>query len=199
MPEDNDKIKKLSFSVRASELAEMGIDLTAKDTTELAQVGIKKKRFFFAELSLPPLSVTEARPSRLVNMAALELCTTTDFFFVKEDSAVCSYLRLLCMMVHREEDVQELRAKGILQGAGLTNNETLDFFIRFQGLPYGLCYARVFYGIDTYRLNRWISIMVHTFVYRNNKTILTTFSVLSVVASILGTLKSLLKAGRSLP
>ena len=192
MPEDNDK--------DTIELAEMGIDLTAKDTTELAQVGIKKKRFFFAELSLPPLSVTEARPSRLVNMAALELRTTTDFFSVKEeDSAVCSYLRLLCMMVHREEDVQELRAKGILQGAGLTNNETLDFFIRFQGLPYGLCYARVFYGIDTYRVNRWISIMVHTFVYRNNKTILTTFSVLSVVASILGTLKSLLKAGRSLP
>jgi len=113
VPEDNDKIKKLSFSVRASELAEMGIDLTAKDTTELAQVGIKKKRFFFAELSLPSLSVTEARPSRLVNMAALELCTTTDFFSVKEeDSAVCSYLRLLCMMVHREEDVQELGAKG---------------------------------------------------------------------------------------
>jgi len=104
VPEDNDK--------DTIELAEMGIDLTAKDTTELAQVGIKKKRFFFAELSLPPLSVTEARPSRLVNMAALELCTTTDFFFVKEDSAVCSYLRLLCMMVHREEDVQELGAKG---------------------------------------------------------------------------------------
>jgi len=69
VPEDNDKIKKLSFSVRASELAEMGIDLTAKDTTELAQVGIKKKRFFFADLSLPPLSLTEARGSRLASYA----------------------------------------------------------------------------------------------------------------------------------
>jgi hypothetical protein len=187
VPEDNDKIKKLSFPVSASELAEMGIDLTAKDTTELAQVGIKKKRCFFAELSLPPLSLTEARASRLVNMAALELCTTTDFLSVKEeDSAVCSYLRLLCMMVQREEDVQELRAKGILQGAGLTNKETLYFFTRFQGLPHGLCYARVLYGIDTYRVDRWMSIMVHAFVYRNKKTILTTFSILSLVTSILG-------------
>lgn len=80
------------------------------------------------------------------------------------------------------------------QGAGLTNKETLDFFTRFQGLPHGLCYARVLYGIDTYRVNRWMPIMVHTFVYRNKKTILTTFSVLNLVDSILGTLKSLLKA-----
>ena len=77
---------------------------------------------------------------------------------------MCSYLRLLCMMVHREEDVQELRAKGILQGAGLTNKETLDFFTRFQGLPHGLCYARVLYGIDTYSVDRWMPIMVHAFV-----------------------------------
>ena len=196
---DIEKMESISISAGAIELAEMGIFLTANETTELPDMGIDRKWIIFAELSMASLSLNDARASWLVNMAALELCTTTDFFFVKEDSAVCSYLRLLCMMVHREEDVQELRAKGILQGAGLTNNETLDFFIRFQGLPYGLCYARVFYGIDTYRVNRWISIMVHTFVYRNNKTILTTFSVLNVVASILGTLKSLLKAGRSLP
>ena len=171
----------------------MGIDLTAKDTTELAQVGIKKKRFFFAELSLPPLSVTEARPSRLVNMAALELCTTPDFFDDKaefEDSAVCSYLLLLCMLMHREEDVHELRTKGILRGgAGLNNKKTLDFFTSLQSLRTGSCYALVMIEIENYRNKRpWIK--VYAFLYNNWKYIV---SVVSAFGGFIGIITALMK------
>ncbi|KAK1613681.1 hypothetical protein QYE76_019198 [Lolium multiflorum] len=87
------------------ELSEIGIKLTAKNTTELIHMGIKKDSLF-AELSLAPLSLNDSRASWLVNMAALELCTTLNF--QDEDSAVCSYLLLFAMFVDREEDVHEL-------------------------------------------------------------------------------------------
>jgi hypothetical protein len=130
----------------------------------------------------------------LVSMAALELCTTPDFFDEDtaefEDSAVCSYLLLLSMLMHREEDVHELRTKGILQGAGLNNNQTLDFFTSLHSLRKGRCYAHVMVEIQNYRNKRpWI--MVYTFVYNNWKYILAVSSAISGFIGIIATVMSL--------
>ena len=190
---DIEKMKSISFSAGAIELAEMGIFLTANETTELPDMGIDRKWIIFAELSMAPLSLNDARASWLVNMAALELCTTPDFSDDKaefEDSAVCSYLLLLCMLMHREEDVHELRTKGILRGgAGLNNKKTLNFFTSLQSLRTGSCYALVMIEIENYRNKRpWIK--VYAFLYNNWKYIV---AVVSAFGGFIGIITALMK------
>ncbi|CAL4990695.1 unnamed protein product [Urochloa decumbens] len=193
---DKDKIKAVSTSVSAIELAEMGINLKANQATELAHMGlVNRKGAFFPELSMAPLSLDNTHASWLVNMAAFVLCTTPDFLdedAEKEDSAACSYLLLLCMLLHREEDVHQLRTKGILQGAGLTNKEVLRFFTSLHNcLGLGSCYGLVMLQIESYRIRRWVWIKVYAFVCRNWKTIVGVGSAIGAFASILKTLKSL--------
>ncbi|KAJ1277024.1 hypothetical protein BS78_05G262500 [Paspalum vaginatum] len=186
--------KSISFSVNAMELAEMGITLTAnKKATELIQMGLKKENTLFPELSLPPLSLNRSRASWLINMAALELCTTPDFEEVEdEESAVCSYLLLLAMLVDREEDVHELRTKRVLQGGGgLTNKEALDFFTSLQDLRAGSTYLRTMLEIENYRETRLVQTRLHAFVYKNMKTIVAVFSAIGALVGIFGTLKGL--------
>ncbi|XP_025828378.1 uncharacterized protein LOC112903350 [Panicum hallii] len=189
------KLDSISVSVSAIELAEIGITLTAaKDTIELIHMGVNMRGILSAELSLVPLSLDDERASFLLNMVALELCTTSNFLAAEdEDSAVCSYLLLLSMLVHREEDVQELRTRHLLQGgAGLINKDALDFFTMFQSLPLrGSCFVRVMVEIEKYKISMRMWTKVHTFFYRNKKTILTVFSIIGVLVSILGTLMSL--------
>ncbi|RCV38878.1 hypothetical protein SEVIR_8G186350v4 [Setaria viridis] len=189
------KMKSIQVSVSAMELAEMGINIRAKKTTELADMGLTKKRILFAELSMAPLSLNDLNASLLVNMAALELCTTPNFFYDEaefEDSAVCSYLLLLCMLVNRKEDVHHLRTKGILQGgAGLTNTNALHFFTSLQSLRLGRCCGNIMVQIESYRIKRPMRIKVYAFVYNNWKTILKVLSVIGVFASILSAIHSL--------
>ncbi|CAN6362439.1 unnamed protein product [Urochloa humidicola] len=188
------KIASISISVSAIELAEIGITLKANETTDLAHMGLNKRGAFFAELSLAPLSLTDGRASRLINMAALELCTTSEFLHARaEDSAVCSYLRLLSMLVNREDDIHELRKKGILQGgSGLTNKEALDFFTGLQSrLPEGPCYVLTMIQIENYRVKKRMQIKVYAFVYRNIKTILTIITATAALVGIFGTLITL--------
>jgi hypothetical protein len=188
---DSDKIETIPISASAIELAEMGIFLTANDKkNEIpAEVGLKTKCIVFAELPIAPLSLKDLRASMLVNMAALELCTTQNFLVMedpkREDSAVCSYLLLLCMLMHREEDVHELRTNGILQGAGLTNKNTLDFFTSLQSLRIGRCYADVMVDIEGYRMRRWgWWLWLYKFGYQNRKIILGIVSVVGTLAGI---------------
>ncbi|XP_062182193.1 uncharacterized protein LOC133886536 [Phragmites australis] len=185
--------ESISFSVSAIELAEIGITLAANKTTELIHMGVKKKGPIFAELSLAPLSLDDARASWLVNMAALELCTIPRFEDAEdEESAVCSYLLLLDMFVDREEDVHELRTKHLLQGGGgLTNKEALDFFRSLQGLRLGSCYVRVMEEIENYRVKRRMWIKVHAFVYKNMRTIVMVISAIGALVGIFGTIRSL--------
>ena len=155
---DLEKMESIATSAGAVELAEMGVFLTANETTTLPNMGLDRKWVIFKEFQMTPLSLNHARASSLVNMAALELCTTPRFLGgqPRECSAVCSYLLLLCMLMHREEDVHQLRRKGILQGgAGLSNKEALDFFTSLQSLRRGRVYIRVMLEIQGYRMRRW--------------------------------------------
>ncbi|CAO2142972.1 unnamed protein product [Urochloa humidicola] len=129
-------------------------------------------------------------------MAALELSTTPDFFHNAaecEDSAVCSYVLILCMLLHREEDVHQLRTNGILQGgAGFTNKQALRFFTSLHNcLRPGWYYVLVMIQIEDYRNKRWIWIKVYGFVYRNWKTIVGIGSAIGAFVTILKTLQSL--------
>ncbi|KAJ1274330.1 hypothetical protein BS78_05G054100 [Paspalum vaginatum] len=179
-PKGKDEFKSLSFSVSAIELAKIGITLTVNETAKLLDMGINNNNFS-AELSLAPLSLNYARASRLVNMAALEICCLTPSSLRDkiEDSAVCSYLLLLSMLAQKEEDVHELRRHGILEGgAGLTNKQVLDFFTCLQSLPQGLCSTLTMLQIENYKLNRKMLTKGHVFWYKNKKTI---YKVLSAI------------------
>ncbi|KAG2559305.1 uncharacterized protein LOC120685611 [Panicum virgatum] len=171
----------ISFSVSTIELA------------ELIHMGLKEKGNLFAELSLAPLSLDDTRTSLLANMAALELCSTSSFPDADdEESAVCSYLLLLGMIVDREEDVHELRRRRLLQGGGgLTNREALEFLARLQGLRLGSRYVRTMEEIESYKLEQRTRTKVHAFVYRNMKTMIVALSAIAAVVGIVGTLKSL--------
>ncbi|WVZ49288.1 hypothetical protein U9M48_000832 [Paspalum notatum var. saurae] len=173
------------------ELAEMDITLN-KEATEIIQMGLKKEGTLFPELSIPPPSLNRSRASWLINMAALELCTTSDFYAATEESAVCSYLLLLAMLVDREEDVHELRTKRVLQGGGgLTNKQALEFFTSLQDLRVGSRYLRTMQEIENYRVTRRVQTRLHSFVYKNMKTIVAVFSAIGALVGILGTLKGL--------
>ncbi|KAL6653563.1 hypothetical protein ACP70R_008487 [Stipagrostis hirtigluma subsp. patula] len=129
----------------------------------------------------------------LVNMAALELCATPDFYEAEdEESAVCSYLRLLAMLVDREEDVHELRTKHVLQGGGgLTDKDALKFFTSLQHLRGGPCYYETMKEIQNYKETRRMQTKLHAFVYKNMKTIVMVCSAVGALVSILETIKSL--------
>ncbi|CAL4982643.1 unnamed protein product [Urochloa decumbens] len=156
--------------------------------TELINMGVKKKGNLFADLSLAPLSLDNTRASLLLNMAAFEpnFRDADD-----EDSAVCSYLLLLGMIVDREEDVHELRRRILQGGGGHHNKEALDFLTSLQGLRLGSRYVRTMEEIENYKVKRRTRTKVHAFVYRNIKTIVTVVSTVTALVGIVGTLKSL--------
>ncbi|XP_022685336.1 uncharacterized protein LOC111258369 [Setaria italica] len=187
----------IKYSFSAMELAEIGITLSANKTMQLLDMRLNQEGTgLFPELSLAPLSLDRDRASYLVNMAALELCTVQSFMAKKqdeEDSAVCSYLLLLAKLVYREEDVHELRVRGLLLGGGgLTNEEALRFFTGLQGLRRGPYYFRVMDQIQIYRGEcKGIKTKLHGFFHNHKKTIAAVASGVVSVGGIIGTLLSI--------
>nr|CAB3492244.1 unnamed protein product [Digitaria exilis] len=189
------KTKRRSASESAIGLAKIGITLTANKTMKLIDVSLQPQDgTLFAKLSLAPLAFDRDRASYLVNMAAHELCTVESFSQApgEQDSAVCSYLMLLAMLVYREEDVHELRDRGLLEGGGgLTNEEALRFFSNLQGLRLGKCYSRVMQEIESYKEIRRVKTRLHAFFYNYWKIILTFGTVIGSLVGIIVPLLSL--------
>ncbi|XP_037428741.1 uncharacterized protein LOC119294626 isoform X2 [Triticum dicoccoides] len=182
-------LESMSTIPSAVELEEIGIKLKASKTAKFMDMGVMKKTLC-SKLYLPPLSLDKTRACWLANMVAFEVCTSS-FRIEDENIAVSSYLCVLAMLMSREEDVQELRKKRLLQGE-LSNRETLEFFKSLTMYLYGgPLYYHIMADIESYKVNRWMWIKVHEFVYKNIKTIIAVFSVVGVLAGIFKTLMSL--------
>jgi len=136
----------------------------------------------FAHLSLLPLYLESVTACWLVNMAALE--TYTESVTIGDDCSINSYLAFVSTLMNREQDVRELRARGIVDG--FSDQHTLDFF---EGLsPYltpGHAYLRTILDIQEYKQGRWLWIAVYRFLHSNRKTIATVLPVFSVLVGIL--------------
>ncbi|KAJ1273911.1 hypothetical protein BS78_05G021400 [Paspalum vaginatum] len=180
-------------SVSPMELEEIGIRLTASKTAAFSDMGFVEG-WFSSELSLAPLSLSDARASCLVNMAAWEVCTASSFGDNPDKTAVCSYLALLAMFMVREEDVHTLRAKGLLHGPH-SNKEMLTFFKTVvKHLPdSGSRFAYIMKDIADYRAKRYIWTQVYKWVYNNYKTIITVVSILATLVGLFSALFNLTK------
>ncbi|RLN28792.1 hypothetical protein C2845_PM05G09910 [Panicum miliaceum] len=187
------RVPKLSsLSTTAVELAEMGVKLTAGRTKKFGDMTMAKRQWrslgLFGELSLAPVVLNDLTACWLINMAAYEAClgaTQADNF------AVSSYISVVALLVNREEDVQELRGKGIINSA-MSDMGTLEFFKwAAPHLRVGHRYYEVFRGVQEYRQERWAWIAVHRFLYRNYKTIGAVLSIIGVLAGLFKTILSL--------
>ncbi|PWZ17340.1 UPF0481 protein [Zea mays] len=182
-----------SLSSTAVELAEMGVKLAPSKTKTFGDMAMSKRgrRWplgLFGELSLAPLVLNRLTECWLLNMAAYELCQpqgdATDSF------PVSSYVTLVSLLVNRPEDVQEMRAKGLVVSV-FDDAETLGFFKALAPhLSVGCRYYEVFQFLQEYRQERWLWIAVHRFLYNNIKTIATVFSIVGVLAGLFKTILS---------
>jgi hypothetical protein len=172
----------------AIELAEMGIYLTASKKTCFADMSIQK-RLIFGELSLTPLFLNEFTACWLVNMAALEACTST--CYPSDGFVISSYLSLMAALIDGEEDAHELRAKHLLESF-FSNREMVDFFKGLaRHLRLGHGYFVLVAKIHDYKRDRPVRIAIHKFVYNNFKTIVALLSIAGVLVGIFRTLMSL--------
>lgn len=172
----------------AIELAEIGIKLTGA-SNKAWLVNMSHRRRVFGQLSLRPLFLNDITACWLVNMAAFETCTSTSY--PKDGFVVCSYLCILGMLVDKEDDVHELRAKHIVRSL-FSNKELLVFL---KGLAHhlrpGHHYFVILSKIGVYKRHRSVRILVYKFFYNHYKTIVALISLVSVLVGIFQTLASL--------
>ncbi|XP_020160785.1 UPF0481 protein At3g47200-like [Aegilops tauschii subsp. strangulata] len=162
------------------ELAEIGIKLTASSKTGLADMSVQRG-YLFGQLSLTPLFVNDVTACWLISMAAYEACVSTTY--PSDGFVISSYISFMAMLMDKEEDVHELRAKHIV-GSFFSNTQRLVFF---KGLATHLRLGRLYFiitdKIDKFKRERPVSIAVHRFVYKNSKAIVTVLSIGSQVSS----------------
>ncbi|KAE8773235.1 hypothetical protein D1007_54650 [Hordeum vulgare] len=179
----------------ALELAEVGVHITAGKTARLSDMGVGKNPLF-GNLCLPPVYLSELTMSLLINMAAFEMLQggTSD-----ADYGASSYMQIMAVLMNREDDVRQLRAKRILYPV-FSDQETLDFFKSV--CPYlrkGGQYDRVLQRLSDYQQDRTVRITLHKFVYNNLTYLLTSGSAFGLLIPILRAVLSLKDANRCAP
>ncbi|XP_071680286.1 UPF0481 protein At3g47200-like [Lolium perenne] len=181
-------IRKFALASGAIELAEIGVKLTASNKRWFADMSVQKG-YLAGELSLTPLFLNDYTASWLVNMAGLEACTSTGW--PSDGYNISSYLSLIAMLMDKEEDVHELRAKHLVRSF-FSNQEMLDLFKGLAcHLRLGCGYIVILEKIDEYKCERHVRIVLHKFFYHNFKIIVALLSVASVLVGIFKTLLSL--------
>lgn len=189
-------IQLASLSSTAVELAEMGVKLAPSKTKTFGDMAMSKRRRrrwplgLFGELSLAPLVLNRLTECWLLNMAAYESCQMQGVAVGADSFPVSSYVTLVSLLVNRPEDVQEMRAKGLVVSA-FDDVHTLCFFKALApNLNVGYRYYEVFERLLEYKQERWLWIAVHRFLYNNIRTIVTVFSIIGVLAGLFKTILS---------
>jgi len=178
-----------SMSSSAVDLAQIGFALTGSKARWFADNIDVQKKPLFGELSLSPMFLNDVAACHLVNMAALEAAEAANVPSMESDGyVVSSYLSVLAMLMDREEDVHELRAKGVIC-SHFSNKQTLAFFKGIgQHLRLGNNYFTIVQEIEDYRRKKPIRIVVYKFIYKNYRVI---FAVMSVASVLVGIFKAL--------
>ncbi|AQK79327.1 hypothetical protein ZEAMMB73_Zm00001d035591 [Zea mays] len=153
-------VQLASLSSTAVELAEMGVKLAPSKTKTFGDMAMSKRHWplgLFGELSLAPLVLNRLTECWLLNMAAYESCQPQQQGDATDSFPVSSYVTLVSLLVNRPEDVQEMRAKGLVVSV-FDDGETLAFFKALAPhLSVGCRYYEVFQFLQEYRQERWLS------------------------------------------
>ncbi|KAM3271250.1 hypothetical protein ACQJBY_041803 [Aegilops geniculata] len=170
----------------ATELAEAGVCICPSRTPRFADVGFSSPAWsVFGQLSLPPLVLRHTTIDLLLNMLAFELLYPDNY---DTRSYVAGYFGMLSALMSREEDVRQLRRKGIIQTT-LGDMEVIRLLRKLEPHTNGLKAEFTTYLVrpkinDFFkRLGIWIEF--HRFVYKNLKFLIAIASFLSVSLSIL--------------
>ncbi|KAJ1269598.1 hypothetical protein BS78_07G224000 [Paspalum vaginatum] len=170
----------------AIELAEIGVQLTSNRTAKFREMGLRRG-LFFCKLFLAPLVMDDQNACWLLNMLALEVSSRAAY----EDNPVRSYILLITMLMNREEDVHQLRAKRILHGS-FSDQRTLIFVKNLAEVTnYTKDHTLLLLDLEVYRRKRWMWVALHKFTYNNLKSIVTVFSTIGVLVGIFKTLFSI--------
>ncbi|XBI38701.1 hypothetical protein VPH35_123643 [Triticum aestivum] len=178
---DHEFVRHLALASSAIELAEIGVQLTASNKRWF-DMSIRKG-YLVGELSLTQLFLNDYTACWLVNMAALEACTSSGW--PSDGHTISSYISLLAMLMDKEEDVHELRAKSIF-------SQMLDLFKGLAcHLRLGGRYFDILKKIDDYKRGRPVRIVVHKFLYKYFKDIVAVLSIAGVLVGVFKTILSL--------
>ncbi|XP_037468484.1 UPF0481 protein At3g47200-like [Triticum dicoccoides] len=178
-----------SLASSATELAEIGIKLTANSKTWFADMSMQRDPILCGQLSLAPLFINDANACWLVNMAAYEACVSSTT--PADGFVISSYISILAMLVDKKEDVHELRTKHLVNSFFSTHELLVFFKDLARHMRLGYRYFVITEKIEMFKRERPVRIAVHRFVYNNFKTIITVLSVAGVLAGIFRTLMSL--------
>ncbi|XP_020195095.1 UPF0481 protein At3g47200-like [Aegilops tauschii subsp. strangulata] len=187
--------RPMSLSMSVAELADVGITLAPMAKTEggLVDMGLERKLPLSGVISVRPLCLTDANATWLVNMAAFELCRDYCFDDISDgNSAVCSYLQLFVMLLDKKEHVHDLREKGVIQGGGLTSEETLVFFIYIgKNMRVGRNYLKIMIEVEDFKQKMTCYLKLWLSIKKNRTRIMTVISAIGVVIGILSSLPAL--------
>ncbi|KAF8685322.1 hypothetical protein HU200_044025 [Digitaria exilis] len=177
----------------------MGAKLTASKTKKFGDMSMARREChglrLFGELSMTPMVLNEVTSCWLVNMAAYEACLGA---MHPDNFAVSSYISVVALLVNRDEDVQELRGRGIISSS-LSDMDAMKFFKwAVPHLRVSHRYFEVFHGLQEYMHQRWLWIATHRFFFNNFKTIATVLSLIGVIAGLFKTIVSLKQPYRSM-
>ncbi|TVU16904.1 hypothetical protein EJB05_32907, partial [Eragrostis curvula] len=170
-------------SLSAIRLAEMGVKVKAASKTNLfIEMNVTSKGSICADLSLSPVCLNDFTTCWLVNMAAFETSIATGYPL--DGFVISSYLSLLAMLMDKEEDVHELRARHIIRSF-YSNKETLHFFKSIaRHLRLGNRCFVISKIIDDYKREKKTWIKVHKPLYHHWGKIVTAISIVSVLVGI---------------
>ncbi|XP_052164077.1 UPF0481 protein At3g47200-like [Oryza glaberrima] len=195
MPTEELSVRLVGSSLLSSsavELAQIGVNLTASTAEWFGDMSVKEGPVY-GELSLSPMFLNDVSAGWLVNMAALEASggATTADQSSSSSSVMCSFLSVVAMLMDREEDVHQLRAKQVLYST-LSNAQTLDFFKRIsQHLGFGHRYFYILQQINKFKQGRPVRSAVHKFLYKHIRAISIILSIASVLVGIFKALREL--------
>ncbi|KAI4346922.1 hypothetical protein L6164_007785 [Bauhinia variegata] len=117
----NEKEKYISYR-NIRELKAAAIQVKRKNNISLKNISFSSS-FFGGKLYLPPLILDDSTVTVLWNLVAYEMCS--DF---KNNLEICSYVKLLDLLIDHPEDVRELRSSGILQNNLGSDEEVVELF-----------------------------------------------------------------------
>ncbi|XXG51807.1 hypothetical protein AAC387_Pa03g0298 [Persea americana] len=162
-----------------SELKAVGIQVSASNSQSWSDVKFKKG-FINSHLELPQIIVDDSTKTRLLNLAAYEMCPDGSLY-----RAVTSYICFLDSLIYNVDDVKELRYNNILLNRLGSDEEVANLFkeLATNLSPESNAYSDVIQGMEGHSKRHFnhVRLWISQF-FRNHFT--SPWTVISLVAAI---------------